>query len=342
MIIEENISLRHFNTFGIEVKARFFAEVTGLVQLQKILQLKSYPRKFILGGGSNVLFTDDLDFLVVHLGLKGISVIEEHDSSVLIKVMAGENWHQLVEWCIEKDYGGLENLALIPGNAGTAPVQNIGAYGVEIKDRFVRCEAMDLESGNMQEFSVKDCKFGYRDSIFKNEYRNRFAITSVVFKLSKGIHQTHTEYRALKEELTLREIENPGLRDIADCVIHIRRSKLPDPEQLGNAGSFFKNPVISKRKFDSLQKIFPEIVGYPAEEGKQKLAAAWLIDQCGWKGFREGQAGVHHKQALVLVNHGGASGVEILNLSKKIQESVRDKFDVKLEPEVRIIGNQPG
>jgi len=339
VIIEENISLRPFNTFGIDASARFFMEVTGLVQLQKIVHLKAYPRKLILGGGSNVLFTGDLDFLVVKMGLKGITVVEENSSSVWVKVMAGENWHSLVEWSLERNYGGLENLALIPGNVGTAPVQNIGAYGVELKDCFARCEAMELSTGQMREFSAEECKFGYRDSVFKNAYRNLFAITSVVLKLSKPPHQYQTEYRSLREELERTGIREPGIRDIADCVIKIRKSKLPDPEMIGNAGSFFKNPVVGKKKFDSLQKRFPELVSYPAGEGDRKLAAAWLIDRCGWKGYREGQAGVHHKQALVLVNHGGATGLEIHSLARKIQESVQNQFGVLLEPEVRFIGN---
>lgn len=339
MVIEENISLRPYNTFGIDAKARFFAEVTGLVQLQKILQLKSYPRKFILGGGSNVLFTEDLDFLVVRIGLKGISVIDENEESVQIKVMAGENWNDLVNWCIERDFGGLENLSLIPGNVGTAPVQNIGAYGCEIKDVFVRCEAMDLDSGHMTEFNKKECRFGYRDSVFKNKFRNRYAITSVVLKLSKPPHAVNTSYRALSEELQRRGIEQPGIREVAETVTQIRKSKLPDPELIGNAGSFFKNPVVSPRKIDQLLRKFPGLVHFPAPDEQRKIAAAWLIDQAGWKGHREGQVGVHHKQALVIVNHGGAKGGEILQLSRKIQASVRDKFDVELEAEVRIIGN---
>ena len=301
MNIQENISLKNYNTFGIDVKAKFFVEITGLVQLQKALELKAYPKKFIISGGSNMLLTKDIDALVMHIQLKGITVVEEDEDSVEVKVMAGENWHDLVMWSLEQGYGGLENLSLIPGNVGTAPIQNIGAYGVELKDLFVSCAAMDVKTGELEGFDNEACEFGYRDSIFKNKAKGKYIITSVVLKLTKKNHVLHTGYGSIENELKNRGIVHPTIQDISDAVIAIRRSKLPDPEEIGNSGSFFKNPIISKKAFDKFIKRNPNAPFYEVDENQYKIPAGWLIEQCGFKGKRFGDAGVHEKQALVLV-----------------------------------------
>lgn len=337
MNIEENISLKPFNTFGIDVKAHFFVEITGLVQLQKVLELKAYPKKFIISGGSNMLLTKDIHALVMHIKLKGISVVEETKDTVEIKAMAGENWHELVLWALDHGYGGLENLSLIPGNVGTAPIQNIGAYGVELKDVFVSCAAMDMESGELVGFDKEACKFDYRDSIFKNEAKDKYIITSVNLLLTKTDHELHTGYGAIEGELQKNEIVYPTIRDISNAVIAIRKSKLPDPKELGNSGSFFKNPVISKKAFEKFIKANPTAPFFEVGEKEYKVPAGWLIEQSGFKGKRFGDAGVHDKQALVLVNYGNATGQEILDLSIKIQEEVRNKFGIKIKPEVNII-----
>tara|TARA_B100000949_G_scaffold79494_2_gene70961 strand:- start:4989 stop:6005 length:1017 start_codon:yes stop_codon:yes gene_type:complete len=335
--IQENISLKNYNTFGIDVKAKFFVEITGLVQLQKALELKAYPKKFIISGGSNMLLTKDIDALVMHIQLKGITVVEEDEDSVEVKVMAGENWHDLVMWSLEQGYGGLENLSLIPGNVGTAPIQNIGAYGVELKDLFVSCAAMDVKTGELEGFDNEACEFGYRDSIFKNKAKGKYIITSVVLKLTKKNHVLHTGYGSIENELKNRGIVHPTIQDISDAVIAIRRSKLPDPEEIGNSGSFFKNPIISKKAFDKFIKRNPNAPFYEVDENQYKIPAGWLIEQCGFKGKRFGDAGVHEKQALVLVNHGNASGKEILDVAQKIQEEVQKTFKIKIRPEVNII-----
>ncbi|MBW8243757.1 UDP-N-acetylmuramate dehydrogenase [Muricauda oceani] len=337
MNIQENISLKNYNTFGIDVKARFFVEITGLVQLQKVLELKAYPKKFIISGGSNMLLTKDIDALVVHINLKGITVVEENENFVEVKAMAGENWHELVMWSLEQGYGGLENLSLIPGNVGTAPIQNIGAYGVELKDVFVSCAAMDVKTGELEGFDNEACEFGYRESIFKNEAKDKYIITSVVLKLTKKDHVLHTGYGSIENELKNKGIVHPTIRDISDAVIAIRRSKLPDPKEIGNSGSFFKNPVISQKAFDRFIKKHPNAPFYEMDDNEFKIPAGWLVEQCGFKGKRFGDAGVHDKQALVLVNHGTATGKEILDLSKKIQDEVQKTFKIKIQPEVNII-----
>ena len=337
MNIQENISLKNYNTFGIDVKARFFVEITGLVQLQKVLELKAYPKKFIISGGSNMLLTKDIDALVVHLKLKGISIVEENENFVEVKAMAGENWHELVMWSLDQGFGGLENLSLIPGNVGTAPIQNIGAYGVELKDVFVSCAAMDVKTGQLEGFDNEACEFGYRESIFKNRAKDKYIITSVVLKLTKKDHVLHTGYGSIENELKEKGIVHPTIRDISDAVIAIRRSKLPDPKEIGNSGSFFKNPVISQKAFDRFIKKYPNAPFYEMDDDKFKIPAGWLVEQCGFKGKRFGDAGVHEKQALVLVNHGSATGKEILDLSKKIQDEVQKTFKIKIQPEVNII-----
>lgn len=337
MNIQENISLKKYNTFGIDVQARFFVEITGLVQLQKVLELKAYPKKFIISGGSNMLLTKDIDALVVHIQLKGITVVEETEDYVEVKAMAGENWNELVMWSLEHGYGGLENLSLIPGNVGTAPIQNIGAYGVELKDVFVSCAAMDVTTGELEGFDREACEFGYRESIFKNEAKDKYIITSVVLKLTKNNHVLHTGYGSIENELKNKGIVHPTIRDISDAVIAIRRSKLPDPKEIGNSGSFFKNPIISRKAFDKFIKKNPDAPFYEMDDDQFKVPAGWLVEQCGFKGKRFGDAGVHKNQALVLVNHGNATGREILDLSKKIQDEVQKTFKIKIQPEVNII-----
>ena len=335
--IQENVSLQAYNTFGIEATARHYIAITSIDALREALLLPGYQEKFILGGGSNILITKPIEALVIHMNIKGKKILWEDDRTVTIKVMAGEVWHPFVMWCIEQGYGGLENLSLIPGQVGTAPIQNIGAYGVELKDVFVSCEAMELTSGKMRTFSLEDCHFGYRDSYFKREGKGKYAITSVVLTLTKKEHKIHVEYGAIRDELKKRNIASPGIRDVSEAVIAIRSSKLPDPAQLGNSGSFFKNPVIAAEAYAALKKNDEEIPGYPQENGEVKVPAGWLIEKCGFKGMRDGDAGVYDKQALVLVNHGDATGEALLTLSRKIQAAVRDKFDVQIIPEVNII-----
>ncbi|MGW9685574.1 UDP-N-acetylmuramate dehydrogenase [Flagellimonas sp. 2504JD1-5] len=337
MNIQENISLKNYNTFGIAVKAKAFVEINGLVQLQKVLELKAYPEKFILSGGSNILLTKDVDALVMHINLKGISIIEENDEEVILKVMAGENWHELVQWSLEQGYGGLENLSLIPGNVGTAPIQNIGAYGVELKDVFESCAAMEIATGELISFDKDACKFGYRDSIFKNEAKGNYIITSVTLKLTKKNHVLSTGYGAIEGELKENGVVYPTIRDISKAVIAIRQRKLPNPEEIGNSGSFFKNPVVSKKTYQKLKKENPELPSYQIDETHFKIPAGWLIEQCGFKGKRFGDAGVHAKQALVLVNYGTATGEELLALAELIQKTVDEQFKIQINPEVNVI-----
>lgn len=338
MKIQQNISLKSYNTFGIEALARYFVEITTVQDLREVLQKENYPDKIVLSGGSNVLITNDLNALVIHINIKGITMLSEDDNSVVLKVMAGENWHDLVIWTIDHDYGGLENLSLIPGNVGTSPIQNIGAYGVELKDSFVSCDAMDVSTQQLITFSKSDCKFGYRDSIFKNTGKGKYIITSVNLTLSKPPHKPNTSYGAIESELKERKIEHPTIKDVSDAVIAIRQRKLPDPLKLGNSGSFFKNPVITKDLFTTFLNNYPEAPFYQISESSYKIPAAWLIEQCGFKGKRFGDAGVHKNQALVLVNYGRASGQELLQLAKKIQNAVLKQFGIVIKPEVNIIG----
>lgn len=335
--IEENVSLRPFNTFGIEATAKHYVAVQSLDALREALLLPGFPEKFILGGGSNILITRPIEALVIHMNIKGIMILWEDEGSVTLKVMAGEVWHPLVMWTIEQGYGGLENLSLIPGQVGTAPIQNIGAYGVELKDVFVSCEAMSLETGTMRTFSSEDCQFGYRDSYFKNEGKGKFVITSVVLQLTKKDHKISTSYGAIREELKRKSITAPGIREVSEAVIAIRQSKLPDPAVLGNSGSFFKNPVIPEKAYAEILKKYPDAPGYPLENGDVKVPAGWLIERCGLKGIRDGDAGVYEKQALVLVNHGKATGAALLALSEKIQSGVKEKFGIEIQPEVNIL-----
>ena len=337
MIISNNKSLKQYNTFGIDAHAKFFVSVQTVDELIDILELKEYPQKFILGGGSNMLLTQDIDALVIHLDLKGIEIISENQEVVIVKAYAGENWHEFVLWCLEHNFGGIENLSLIPGNVGSAPLQNIGAYGVELKDVFESCNAIDLESKTLRTFSNSECKFDYRNSTFKQENKGKFIITSVNFKLTKQNHNIKTSYGTIKEELQLMEIEDPSIHDVSKAVISIRSSKLPDPKVIGNSGSFFKNPIIPRSHFMELKNNFPEMPSYVVSNEEIKVPAGWLIEKAGFKGKRFGNFGVHDKQALVLVNYDDAKGRDIHELSKLIQLTIKRIFNINLEAEVNII-----
>ena len=336
MKIRNNITLKPHNTFGIDVKASEFASISSVEELKKALNTNPSDL-LVLGGGSNLLLTQNVDALVLQLNIKGIRVISRDKNRVRIEVAAGENWHDFVCWCLNENFGGLENLSLIPGNVGTAPIQNIGAYGVELKDSFVSCEALHIKTKKLKVFSKEDCNFGYRNSIFKQELKGQYIITSVVFELSSQNHILKTNYGAIESELENAGIVSPTIQEVSEAVISIRNSKLPDPKRIGNSGSFFKNPVISTSKFQILHAQFQDIPHYTVSEGSIKIPAAWLIDTAGFKGKTFGNYGVHSKQALVLVNYGGASGKDILNLSLQIQNAVKLIFDVDLETEVNIL-----
>jgi UDP-N-acetylmuramate dehydrogenase len=338
MTIQEDISLKPHNTFGIDAKAKYFAIFGSLTELEEILnsKLQTSNSKLILGGGSNILLTKDFDGIVLKNEIKGIEVIKEDEEHIYIKAGAGENWHQFVLHCVRSNYAGVENLSLIPGNVGASPMQNIGAYGVEIKDVFYELEAFHKKDKLIQKFSLKDCSFGYRESIFKNKFKDQFVITSVTYRLNKK-SAFNTSYGAINQELERMGVKELSIQSVSQAVINIRTSKLPDPKEIGNAGSFFKNPVIPNEQFIELKKAFPSIVAFPSSDNHTKLAAGWLIEQCGWKGYRRNDAGCYPRQALVLVNYGNASGNEIFDLSETIIQSVSGKFGISLEREVNII-----
>jgi UDP-N-acetylmuramate dehydrogenase len=336
MLTQKNISLKPFNTFGIDVIAKEFVAVASIEELVKVLDTNPTDI-LVLGGGSNMLLTKAVEALVLHVNLKGITEISKSENSVRIQVAAGENWHELVCWCLDKNYGGLENLSLIPGNVGTAPIQNIGAYGVELKDSFISCEALNIHTKTLKTFSKDDCDFGYRNSIFKQALKGQYIITSVVFELSSKNHHLKTNYGAIETELNRSGIDQPTIQDVSKAVISIRNSKLPDPKVIGNSGSFFKNPIISLTKFEELQTQFPQMPSYKVSEDAIKIPAGWLIETSGFKGKTFTNYGVHSKQALVLVNHGGANGTDILNLSLQIQNAIKFIFDIDLETEVNIL-----
>ncbi|MFC7358336.1 UDP-N-acetylmuramate dehydrogenase [Jejudonia soesokkakensis] len=336
MQFTKQISLKKYNTFGIDCKARNFVAVTTVEELKEVLKTSEGSKRFILGGGSNMLLLNDIDALVIHVNLKGISIISEDENHVIVEVMAGENWHEFVLYCIENEFGGIENLSLIPGNVGTSPIQNIGAYGVELKDIFISCEVLEIASQTEKTFSKEECQFGYRDSIFKNEAKDQYIITSVRFQLTKKNHVLSTSYGAIQQELKAQKIENPTLKDVSNAVISIRQSKLPDPKELGNSGSFFKNPVIDADAFKTFRIKFPEAPFYEVSPTQFKIPAGWLIEQAGFKGKRFGDAGVHKNQALVLVNYGNATGREIWELALKIQKEVKEKFGIYITPEVNV------
>lgn len=336
MKVFQNTSLRPYNTFGIDVRAKTFISVETIEDLKDVLKQNYSDDLFILGGGSNMLLTNNIPGTVLHIALKGKEVIGENENEVFLKVNAGENWHETVLWTLKNNWGGFENLSLIPGNIGTVPIQNIGAYGVEIKDTLVSLAAMDIQTLEIKEFSNKDCEFGYRDSVFKTKVKGKYIITSVTFRLVKKNHHLQTNYGAIQEALDEMGVVDASIQDVSRAVIKIRQQKLPDPKELGNSGSFFKNPIVPAPELKELQNRFPEIPNYKVSETEYKIPAGWLIEKAGLKGYREGDAGVHKNQALVLVNYGEATGEEILNLSRKIQAEVFSKFGITLTPEVNI------
>lgn len=347
MLIQQNISLKPFNSFHIEASARYFARFANVEVMQEILaymreHLPEIEKPFILGGGSNVLLVNDLDGMLLRNEIKGIQLLHEDEEYVYVKAGAGENWHSFVQYCISRNWAGLENLSLIPGTVGASPIQNIGAYGVELEDVFWSLEAFHIKFQTLVTFTAADCRFGYRDSAFKKKYKGEYIITSVSFRLKK--HPVfHTSYGAINQELEAMGVKELSIQAISEAVIRIRRSKLPDPESVGNAGSFFKNPEIFASQFEEIRKQYPELVAHDLPGGMKKLAAAWLIEHCGpsegisWKGYRTGDAGVHDKQSLVLVNYGHAKGGELLALSEEIIRTVKDRFGIQLEREVNIV-----
>lgn len=337
--MQENFSLKPYNTFGVDAQAKYFVEINSIEELRDALTFskKNTLPLLFLGGGSNILLTKDFDGLAIKLNLKNISEKDLNENEVLVTAKAGENWHEFVMHCLSKNYGGLENLSLIPGNVGTSPMQNIGAYGTEIKDVFVCCQVLDLENFELTTFDLEKCRFGYRDSIFKQEGKGRYIILDVTFKLTKKEHQIKTEYGAITSELQNLGITNPTIQDVSKAVINIRQSKLPDPKQIGNAGSFFKNPTIPLVQFEDLKQKFSNIQGYPNGD-MVKVPAGWLIEQCGWKGKQIGNVASHKLQSLVIINATGkATGKEIFDFSTEIINSVQEKFGIGLEREVNII-----
>ncbi len=335
--IFENVSLKHLNTFGVEAKARWFTEINSeqdLIDLFKDEQWKAAER-LVIGGGSNILFTKDFEGLVIRMNIKGISQ-EIEGENIFITAGGGEVWNDLVNYCVDRGFAGMENLSLIPGSVGASPIQNIGAYGVELKDIFLKCEVFNISTREFSTFYNADCQFGYRESIFKSELKGKVIITSVTYKLSAKPN-LNTTYGAISSELQNRGIDNPTIKDISQVVSDIRVSKLPDPSTIGNAGSFFKNPVVSKDTFEKIQSSFPDTVHYCLPNSTVKLAAGWLIEQCGWKGKKIGETGTWKNQALVLVNHGNATGTEVYGLSSAIINDVKNKFGVVLEREVNMV-----
>ena len=335
-MIEQNISLQAFNTFGFDLKAENFIRFNSIVGLSEILKEHQEKPLFILGGGSNILLTKNIAGLVLKNEIKGIKIIEDHEDYVIVEAGAGEVWHEFVLHCINFGWAGIENLSLIPGSVGASPMQNIGAYGVEIKDVFVYLSALNIATGKIEIFNAEQCKFAYRESVFKQALKGKYVICYVAFKLSKKAIK-NTSYGAIEDELKKMGISSPSIEDISKAVISIRQSKLPNPAVIGNAGSFFKNPIVSEELVKKLQEIYPDIPNYPSTNGTKKLAAGWLIEKAGWKGKTIGNIGVHKNQALVLVNYGGGSGEEILALSTAIIEDIKSKFNVELEREVNIM-----
>lgn len=335
--IRENVSLKNFNTFGIDVNARFFIEINQEEELKLLFADAKWQvmKRLVIGGGSNVLFTQDFDGLVIRINIRGIKHLVSQEE-VMVEAGAGEVWNDFVNYCVDHNFAGVENLSLIPGSVGASPVQNIGAYGVELKDVFESCVAFEIATGELKVFTKEDCHFAYRESVFKHDLKGKYIICSVKFKLS-SIPQINVAYGAISAELLKRAIQYPTIKDVSTIVSEIRVSKLPDPSTIGNAGSFFKNPVISKKEFDLIHKQFPEIVHFLVDKNEVKLAAGWLIEQCGWKGKVFGNTGTWKNQALVIVNHGGATGKEIFDFSTEIINSVNKKFKITLEREVNMI-----
>ncbi|WP_192349887.1 UDP-N-acetylmuramate dehydrogenase [Algoriphagus sp. Y33] len=337
MNIQENISLKAYNTFGIAKNARFFVSVKSVNELKEALEWAKHQKinPLILGGGSNILLTQNQETLVIKIEIQGINLVLEEEEFYFVEVGAGVNWHQFVLTSIANGWGGIENLSLIPGTVGASPMQNIGAYGVEIKDVFYSLKALNRESLKIREFNAEECRFGYRESVFKHELKDKYVICSVIFRLCK-VPKFHIEYGAIKETLEASGVKELTLKAISDAVIQIRQSKLPDPKKIGNSGSFFKNPTIPEEHFKNLRSEHASIPGFPNTEGV-KVPAAWLIEQCGWKGKRFGEIGVHADQPLVLVNYGDGDGNEIKELAVKIQQSVFEKFGIDIHPEVNFL-----
>ena len=331
---QKDTSLLPYNTFGIDVKSKHFIDVKSIDELKAVLNQNQLENLLVLGGGSNLLLTKDFEGLTLRIQNRGIEIVEQDDRKARVKVAAGENWHDFVLWCLENDLGGVENLALIPGNVGAAPIQNIGAYGVELREVFESCEAISIDTGKVKIFKKDECDFGYRNSIFKNTLKGKYIIFSVQFNLNKPPHELNISYKGLSEKL---EGKIPNIQSIAQAVIEIRSSKLPNPKKIRNCGSFFKNPVISLFKFNDLKRQYPDIPHYPDQLDKIKIPAAWLIDTLGYKGYRNQEAGVHPNQALVLVNYGNATGAEIKKLAQQIRNKVKEKFEINLEFEVNIL-----
>ena len=338
MNIIENYPLLKLNTFGIDVKAKYFVSINTVNELIELTKTKVFKdlRLLILGGGSNILFTKDFDGLVILNNIKGKEIIDQTQQSIFLKIGAGENWHELVMYTVDNGWGGIENLSLIPGNTGTAPMQNIGAYGVEIKETFVELEALEISSGKIIKFNNSDCEFGYRESIFKNKIKNQYIILNITLELKKN-PVLNINYGDVKAILESQNIKNPAIKEVSNAIISIRQSKLPDPKKIGNSGSFFKNPIVSLNQLEFIKKKYPNVVNYEINENEFKIAAGWMIEKAGWKGRKFNNYGVHKKQALVLVNYGLANGMEIFNLSEEIILDIKDKFGITLEREVNII-----
>ena len=339
MTIQQNVDLLPYNTFRIPAIAKYFINIKTIDDAKALFASEIFKKEkhFILGGGSNVLLTKNFEGLVVKVEIHGKEIIHEDDTSITLRVGAGENWHAFVMHCVDRNYGGIENLSLIPGTVGAAPMQNIGAYGVEIKKNILMVEGIEKATGDVRYFDAESCKFGYRESIFKQELKDQFFISNVTFKLTKRDHTFNTTYGAIDETLKKFGVQTLSLKTISDAVIYIRSNKLPDPAQIGNAGSFFKNPSIQADLMDFIKKEYPTIPSFPSSHGLVKIPAAWLIEQCGWKGKTFDSIGVHQHQALVLVNYGGGKGEKIWELAMKIKDSVKEKFNITLQPEVNVI-----
>lgn len=339
MIFQSNVSLKPYNTFGLNANAASYLAIDSVNQILEFIESKPNAHEaFILGGGSNILLVNNLRQTVLHNRLKGIEIISRQNNKACVRFMSGENWHNCVEWALKNNFGGIENLSLIPGTVGAAPMQNIGAYGVELKDVFSKLYAINLKTGKPHCFYPKDCEFGYRESYFKKAGKNQYFITAVDLNLTADQHIINDNYGAIKAVLEDKQITTPSISDISEAVIQIRKSKLPDPIEIGNAGSFFKNPVISSNEFNTLQNQYPEIPHYPQENGSIKVPAGWLIEQAGFKGVVHGETGSHKNQALVIVNYGNAQGSEILNFAHKVKRTILEKFNIDLSMEVNIIG----
>ena len=338
MNIIENYPLLKLNTFGVDVKAKYFTSINTINELIELTKTNVFKNLalLILGGGSNILFTKDFDGLVILNNIKGKEIIDQNQQSIFLKIGAGENWHELVMYCVDNGWGGIENLSLIPGNTGTAPMQNIGAYGVEIKETFIELEALEISSGKIVKFNNSDCEFGYRESVFKNKMKNQYIILNITLELKKN-PVLNINYGDVKAILESQNIKNPTIKEVSNAIISIRQSKLPDPKKIGNSGSFFKNPIVSLNQLELIKKKYPNVVNYEINENEFKIAAGWLIERAGWKGKKFNNYGIHEKQALVLVNYGLANGMEIFELSEKIILDIEDKFGITLEREVNII-----